>query len=413
MNLKAISKLVFATLLARKGRSFLTILGIVIGVSGVIIIIALGSSAQALILSQVNKLGTNLIAVMPGKSNENGPPSQAYGVQITSLTIEDSEALSDKARVPHATSVVGMVRGTGTVTWQNKEIDTNYIGTQAAFPEISNFETQSGRFFDEREDKGSANVIILGSLVKDELFGDSEALGQVVKIKNVPFLVIGVMAKKGSFMFQNQDDQVYVPLLIAQRQLLGVHHLQQISLNVDSSKNMQSTIDDIKQVLMERHRIKRSEDIDFTVRNIADAIKIFTQITDALRLFLVSMAGIALLVGGIGILNIMLVTVAERTREIGLRKAVGATNSTILKQFLLESGALTLLGGVIGIIFGALVAFVLAIIAQSFGYEWPFIISPLSIVLAVGVSVLTGVVFGIYPALKASRLNPIDALRYE
>ncbi|MGE5297869.1 MAG: ABC transporter permease [Acidobacteriaceae bacterium] len=413
MNIKGIARLVFSTLLARKGRSFLTILGIVIGVSGVIIIIAMGASAQNLILGQVTKLGTNLLSVMPGKSNENGPPSQAYGVQITSLVTEDAVALRDKNRVPHAAGVVGAVTGSANVIWQNREYETRFTGTEADYPKIVNLNMQAGRFFDEREDKGNANVIVLGSMVKDELFGQGEALGKVVKIKNVPFLVIGVLEEKGSFMFQNQDDQVMIPLELAQQQLLGIHHLQSISIKVDSSENMESTIADVKQVLMERHRIKRDIDADFTVRSIADAIKIFTQITDALRLFLVSMAGIALLVGGIGILNIMLVTVAERTREIGLRKAVGATNSSVLKQFLLESAALTLLGGVIGIIVGVLVSFALALVAQGAGFDWPFIISPISIVLAVGVSVLTGVVFGIYPAFKASRLSPIDALRYE
>lgn len=413
MNLFSTFKLVVTSLLSRKGRSFLTILGIVIGVAGVIIIIALGAGAQSLILGQVTKLGTNLLAVTPGKTNESGAPAAAYGIQVTSLVTEDAVALQDKSRVPHAVGVVGAVTGSGTLTWHNQEVDANYAGTQAEYTKVVSLSMEKGRFFDEREDSGAANVIVLGYQVAEELFGDTEPVGQVVKIKSVPFMVIGVIAKRGSFMFQNQDKQVFIPLKLAQTQLLGIHHLLAVYMKVDSSDNIQSTIDDVTQVLKERHRIKRDADTDFTVQNLADAVKMLTSITDALRLFLVAMAAISLVVGGVGILNIMLVTVAERTREIGLRKAVGATNANILKQFLFESGSLTFVGGIVGIALGVIVSYLAAIAARVFGLEWSFIISPASIFLSVGISILTGVVFGVYPAFKASRLDPIEALRYE
>lgn len=413
MNFFSTVKLVYRSLLSRKGRSFLTILGIVIGVAGVIIIISLGAGAQSLILGQITKFGSNLLAVMPGKANESGAPAAAYGIQITTLVTEDATALQDKTRVPHATAVVGAVTGSGTVTWQNQEYDAQFLGTQADYAPMQDLVMEKGKFFDQREDNGGANVIVLGYQVAKELFGETEPIGQVVKIKSVPFMVIGVVSERGSFMFQNLDNQVYIPLKLAQTQLLGIHHLLAIYLEVDSAENVEITTEQINSILKERHNIKRDADVDFEVRNLADAIKLLTTITDALKLFLVAMASISLVVGGVGILNIMLVTVAERTREIGLRKAVGATNSNIMRQFLYESGLLTFSGGVIGIIIGIIVSFLLALGARGAGLDWAFVISPVSIALSVGISILTGVVFGLYPAYKASRLNPIEALRYE
>lgn len=423
MNLFSTFKLVFRTLLARKGRSFLTILGIVIGVAGVIIIIALGAGAQSLVLGQITKLGTNLLSVQPGKSNEKGPPSQIFGIVVTTLTTEDAQAMRDTARVPHAVAVNALVRGTATVVWQNKNLDTTFVGSDAYYPQVVNITMRSGRFFDQRESDGNANVVVLGSAVADELFGETnvDPIGQVIKVKStaaadaggVPLRVIGVISPRGSAFFQNQDDQIFLPLAIGQKQLLGIHYLQAINVKVDSSEDVEPTRSDIKQLLNERHKIQKEVDADYTVRNLADAVNILSTITDALRLFLTAMAAIALVVGGIGILNIMMVTVAERTREIGLRKAVGANNAAVRNQFLFEASTLTLFGGIIGIIVGVIVAYLIALLMRKLGYDWSFVISPLSVVLAVGVSVLTGVVFGLYPAFKAAKLNPIDALRYE
>jgi len=423
MNFFSTIKLVIRTLLARKGRSFLTILGIVIGVAGVITIIALGAGAQSLVLGQVTKLGSNLLYVQPWKGNENGPPSAAFGVVITSLTNDDVTALRDKIRVPHAVAINASVQGVATMTWGRQSVDTNFSGTDADYPKGVSFTMKQGDFFDEQQERGNANVVVLGSTVADELFGgmNVDPIGQIIKIKStsqkepggIPLRVIGVIAPRGSSFFQDQDDMVFLPLGIAQQQLLGIHYIQGIGIKVDASENMTETISDITSVLDERHHVKDILDRDFVVRNQDDAIKILSSITNALKLFLTAMAAIALIVGGIGILNIMLVTVAERTREIGLRKAVGATNKAIRNQFLLEAGTLTSLGGVVGIVVGIVVSYLAALLMRALGYEWAFVISITSVILAVGVSILTGVMFGLYPAFKAAKLNPIEALRYE
>jgi putative ABC transport system permease protein len=416
-------KLVFRTLLARKGRSFLTILGIIIGVAGVITIIALGAGAQSLILGQITKLGSNLLSIQPGKSNEKGPPAQLYGIVITTLTNQDAQALRASSQVPHILALNAVVRGNASITWGDKTIDTNFVGTDYAYPDVIDFTVEKGQFISKQQEQGNANVVVLGSTVSSELFGGTgvDPIGQVIKVRNgslgesggVPLRVIGVNSARGTSFFQDQDDLVYLPLEIAQQQLLGIHYLSAINMKVDSADNVNQTITDVTAVMKQQHHIRKDSDIDFTVRNIADAISVLSTVTDALSLFLTSMAAIALLVGGIGILNIMLATVAERTREIGLRKATGATNVAIMRQFLLEAGVLTFVGGVMGIIFGILISYLVALTMDYLGYDWAFIVSPGSVILAVGVSVLTGVIFGLYPALKASRLDPIEALRYE
>jgi putative ABC transport system permease protein len=423
MNFIATIKLVGRTLLARKGRSFLTILGIVIGVAGVIIIIALGAGAQSLVLGQVTKLGSNLLSVQPGKSNEKGPPAQVFGIVVTTLVNADAAALRDSGEVPHAEAVNALVRGSGTVSWQNRSVDTTFVGTDYEYPKVIAMTMRQGDFFDQAQEQGNSNVVVLGSTVADELFGGAfvDPIGQVIKVKSagssnsggVPLRVIGVISPRGSSFFQDQDDQLYLPLTIGQQQLLGIHYLQAINIKLDSADAVTQSISDVKNVMAQQHHVRSEDDVDYTVRNIADAISILTTITNALRLFLAAMAAIALVVGGIGILNIMLVTVAERTREIGLRKAVGASNRAILRQFLYESATLTSLGGGIGIVLGVIISYLLSLLMHKLGYDWAFVISFTSVLLAVGVSVLTGVFFGLYPAYKASRLNPIDALRYE
>ncbi|MFA6355267.1 MAG: ABC transporter permease [Candidatus Paceibacterota bacterium] len=413
-------------LLARKGRSLLTILGIVIGVAGVIIIISLGAGAQSLVVGQVTKLGSNLVGILPGKSNENGPPTAVFGVQIKTLKLSDIDAIKNKSKVPNVTEVASFVSSNITIIAGRESVDTKFTATDGSYTRIQNTEMIKGIFFTDEEANSGANVIVLGYDVAKALFPNGNEIGQIVKIKvpdnnpldtnvsnSIPFRVIGVQKKLGTVTFQNQDDQVFIPFSIGQRKILGIDYIQFARIKIDDAINVKVAMEDIKRVLREQHRIHDIENDDFSVRDLADALKLLTGITDTLRIFLALMAGISLVVGGIGIMNIMLVTVSERTREIGLRKAIGATQANIRNQFLLESIVLTFTGGIFGIILGIIVSYLVAIGARFAGYDWAFIISPFAVILAVTVSILTGIVFGLYPALKAARLDPIEALRYE
>lgn len=413
-------KIVLKNLLSRKARSFLTVLGIVIGVAGVIIIISLGAGAQALVLGQITKLGTNLIGVLPGKSNESGPPAAVFGVQIKTLIENDLEAIKDKNRAPHLTDVAAYVRGNVTLIAGNESVDTTFTATNGSYIRVQNIKMDRGTFFTDEEERAGANVMVLGYDVAEQLFPNGGELGSIVKIQNtgnifgsIPFRVIGVQERLGTVTFQNQDDQVFIPFSIGQRQILGIDYIQFIRMKVDTADNVKSTIADVEQILREQHNIKNPENDDFSVRDLADAIKILTSITDGLRMFLGLMAGISLIVGGIGIMNIMLVTVSERTREIGLRKALGATSHQIRNQFLVEAIVLTSIGGILGIVVGIIISYLIAIGARYAEYDWVFVISAVAIILAIFVSTLTGIIFGLFPALKAAKLDPIDALRYE
>ena len=408
-------KMSVTALLSNKARSFLTMLGIIIGVGAVIVIIAVGAGAQSLILNQVESLGTNIIGVMPGSSEKEGPPSSVMGIQITTLTYDDAMALNDKKNAPNIVDVAAYTKGVGSVSWRSSSYDTNLSGCTTGYLEVENGVVGKGRFFNKEEERNLARVAVLGSTVKKELFGESEAIGQKIKIKKQNLEVIGVMKERGTVAFQDYDDQIFIPIKTVQKLIVGVNHLGLIRAEVDNKENTERAIEDVKTTLRERHDItdKSGKNDDFTVRSAAQALDMITTITDALKYFLAAMAALSLVVGGIGIMNIMLISVTERTREIGLRKAVGANNFNILSQFLVEAITVTILGGGIGVVGGSFLSFLIAVGAQFLGYDWAFKVSLFSIILAIGVSTIIGVIFGLYPARKASKLEPTEALRYE
>ncbi len=402
-------------LLANKARSFLTMLGIIIGVGAVVIIIAVGAGAQSLILAQVKSLGTNMIGVLPGNSGKDEPPASAMGVVITTLTYDDAKALEKPQNVPNLSGLVAYSKGVGTLEWGSNSYEGNLSGCTVGYLDVEGGEVDKGRFFTAEEEVNLSRVVVLGSTVKQELFGESEAVGQRIKVKNHSFEVIGVMKERGTVAFQNYDDQVFIPIKTMQKTLEGVNHISMIRAKVDSAENIDRALEDVKMTLRERHDItdQSGANDDFTVRSAAQALDMITTITNALKYFLAAMAALSLLVGGIGIMNIMLVAVSERTREIGLRKAVGANHADILSQFLIESVTVTMFGGIFGIVGGSIISFLVAVVARYLDYDWAFIVSWQSIALSVGVSTLVGIIFGLYPASKASKLDPIEALRYE
>lgn len=393
-------------------RSFLTMLGIIIGVFSVMVIMSVGAGAQSLILNQITSLGSNLIGVLPGKSDEQGPPASVFGIVITTLKQEDAKAILAYGS-PHIQAVAVYVRGIDTVTTDTNETDTNFVGTTASYPAVENVSLLRGRFFSEDEEKGIARVAVLGSSVAQELFEDQDPIGQEIQIKRSRFSVVGVIASRGVSGFQNQDNQIFVPVITAQKLLLGIRHISFMRIKIDDASAVPESIEIIKQVLREQHGVNHPDQDDFSVRSMNQGLEAITNITDAIRFFLAAIAAISLLVGGIGIMNIMLAAVEERTKEIGLRKAVGATNHHITLQFLIETVCITVTGGIIGILLGSSVSYLVGIIAQGLGYRWDIHISLPSIALGVGISILVGLLFGITPAKKASHLNPITALRYE
>ena len=330
------------------------------------------------------------------------------------LKYEDIQALQDPRNVPQVEAATGYVKGMGTLTYGNQSIENaSFNGVMADYVRVENVSVEEGRFFTEQEERSLARVVVLGSEVKEDLFGESLAIGESIKIQRESFRVVGILTPRGTSGFSNQDEQVYVPLPTAQKILLGIKHVNMARLKMRDENYVEQTMEDVRATLRVQHRIRNPEDDDFTVRSQAQALDVLTGVTDALSFFLAVIAAISLLVGGIGIMNIMYVVVTERTREIGLRKAVGAKQQQVLFQFLMEAVVLAGMGGLLGVMVGVSISGTIAWVVNYLGFEWAFVVSPTSIVSAFIVTSVIGVVFGYYPARRAAHLDPIEALRYE
>lgn len=408
-------KISYKNLMAAKFRSFLTILGIIIGVASVIVIMAIGQSAQALILDQVSSIGSNLIGILPGASDEKGPPAAALGVKVTTLKYEDLEALRNGKNVPEIDDAAAYITGTEQSVYKGTVLTTSFTGTTASYINVENSEVATGRFFIKDEETNMARVAVIGKDIVRDLFSGEDPIGKTFKLKGQNFTVIGVFKEKGGggFGTASVDSSVFIPLKTAQKLFLGVDYLAFIRAKVKSADLVPYAIANTKATLRGRHNINDPANDDFSVRDQAQAIEMIKKVTNILRYFLLAIGTISLIVGGVGIMNTMLIVVNQRIREVGLRKAVGAKTHNILSQFLIESAAISFFGGVFGIILGIIVSFIAAIVMQALKYTWPFMISWQSIVVATLVSILIGIIFGMYPARKASRISPMEALRYE
>lgn len=412
MNLSHSFKTALTGLKTNKSRSILTILGIVIGITAIILVMSLGEGAQNLILSEVQSIGSKTIGVAPGRHPTGF--SDVMSLFADSLKEKDLEALGKRSNVPNAEKIIPIVFGSESVIYANDSYRATIYGVSPDFAGMYNIQPDQGRIFDDDEVKSKSDAAVLGHKVKEELFGDSDALGEKIKIKGKSFRIVGILPKKGQSTFVNFDDALIIPYTTAQQYVFGIKYYHRLVVEADSEKNVDQTVEDIKTTLRNSHDITDPEKDDFFVETQAGAIEQVSTITNILTLFLAAVAAISLLVGGVGIMNIMLVSVTERTREIGLRKALGAKSSEILWQFLLESTTLTVLGGIIGITLGASLSFLASIALTRFaGLDWKFIFPISAALLGLGVSAGVGLVFGLYPARQASKKSPMEALRYE
>ncbi len=395
-------------LIVNKMRSALTMLGIVIGVGAVIAMIAIGSGAKAQVVEHIASMGSNLLIVRSGSSTSGG--LRMGSGTVPTLTVDDAEAILDE--IPSVRYAAPDLPGAAQVVYGNQNWSTSVTGTMPEMLEIRNWPVTAGRPFTWQEVNGAAKVCLLGWTVLENLFGETDPLGQIVRIKNIPFTVVGVLTHKGqSGPGHDHDDTIVVPLTTAQKRLFGMEFpgmVRGISIQVKDLELMKEAEQQIKTLLRQRHRIPPNEENDFSVRNLSEVMASAQESADVMSLLLGAVASISLVVGGIGIMNIMLVSVTERTREIGIRIAVGAKSHDILFQFLVESLILSLTGGLLGIAIGISGTYALSTFA-----DWPTLLSAKAILLAFAFAGSVGVFFGFYPARKASLLDPIEALRFE
>jgi len=408
INIPSTLKISLRALRVNKMRSALTMLGIIFGVGAVIAMLAVGTGASERISQQISSIGSNLIIVLPGSTTAGGVRG-GHGSQPT-LTKDDADAILRECSAVQ--DVAPVLNGVAQVVYGNLNWSTGVYGTTSSMLNIRDWPLASGRSFTEQDVKSATKVCLLGLTVLENLFGSMDPIGQVVRIKKIPFTVVGVLDRKGqSPQGQDQDDTIYIPVTTAQKKIFGTPFpgmVRTIMVKARSTEDLDTAEKQITDLLRQRHRIGPKKDDDFTIRNLTQIMQVREQSTKVMAILLGVIASVSLLVGGIGIMNIMLVSVTERTREIGIRMAVGAKTWDIRLQFIIEALTLSLIGGIIGIIVGISSSYIISAV-----FEWSTIVSAISIIMAFGFSGLVGIFFGFYPAYKASLLNPIDALRYE
>lgn len=408
MGLLETAKISLRSLWANKMRSGLAILGVIIGVGAVIAMIAVGRGASLQIESHISSMGSNILIIVPGTTTSGGVRMGAGTQQ--SLSLDDAIAIEEECSA--VSRVSPELSGVAQVVYGNRNWSTGVIGTTEGMMDVHNWSVSLGRFLTDQDVRSSTKVAVIGETVAYELFGNANPVGEIIRIKKVPFQVVGVLAPKGQSAFgSDQDDVIFVPVTTAQKRLFGTpfpRMVRRISVKARDAESIYLAQEQITALLRQRHRIGPNQDDDFTVRNLTQVMEMAQQSTQAMTLLLGAIASVSLLVGGIGIMNIMLVSVTERTREIGIRMAVGARPRDIRLQFLIEAFLLSVIGGIAGIALGALLSQTLVLL-----FDWSTSISPSSILLAFGFSGFVGVFFGFYPAYKASLMDPIEALRYE
>jgi len=406
------AKIAFAGLKTNKTRSALTILGIVIGVTAIIMVVSLGQGAKNLILGQIEGIGARTIGIIPGRQPKG--PTDILATLTASLKTRDLVALGRKENVPHAEDIMPIVFGSETASYEGETYRPTIFGGNELMADIYDAYPERGRNISADDVRASADVVVLGPTVIERLSPDHDLLGKRIKIKGRNFLVIGILPKKGGASFINFDEMALMPYTTAQNYIFGIKHFNRVAVRADNEANVASTVEDIKATLRELHGITDPDKDDFGVETQADALKTVGTILSTLTVFLAMVAAISLVVGGVGIMNIMLVSVTDRTREIGLRKALGATNGNILAQFLLEAVILTGIGGIVGILLGAGLSFGISLaISNLFGLAWTFTFPAGAAFLGIVISTIVGLIFGLYPAQKAAAKSPIEALRYE
>jgi putative ABC transport system permease protein len=407
MNVSMIIRIAFRALARNKARAALTMLGIIIGVAAVIIMVSIGQGAQASVQAQIESMGTNLLFVTAGAQNVGGVRSGTGDSGTNTLTIDDLDAV--KREVPSVALVSPMINARTQLVVAAENWNTAVQGVSEQFPDIRKWQVQGGEFFTDADVRSAARVIVIGQTIADNLFPGADPTGQTIRVANMPFRVMGVMARKGQDpQGRDQDDTAFAPYTTVQKKILGSTRVQIAYVSAISQDATYTAQTQIADLLRQRHKLTTGAPDDFTVRNMSDVTEAANQTNSTMTMLLGSIAGVSLLVGGIGIMNIMLVSVTERTREIGIRMAIGARSSAVRTQFLIESIVLSLTGGLIGILLGILVSVGIPALLG-----WPTLVSTISIVGSVIFSAAVGIFFGYYPARKAAALDPIDALRYE